>query len=111
MLSVFCPSCFFLSTPPPPKSPLFPYPTLFRSRVWLLRRGRCARAARTIGRRSDRRHIDHIQPDATRAGWRKAGRRAVVVASDRSEEHTSELQSQSNIVCRLLLAKKKSRLT
>src|SRR2546430_11027227 len=65
----------------PPRSTLFPYTTLFRSR-----------AAR--GRR---------QPRRRGAGARPAGGAA------RSEEHTSELQSQSNLVCRLLLEKKKKR--
>src|SRR2546430_7343848 len=64
----------------PPRSTLFPYTTLFRS-------GHGARRPQ-IGR-----------------GDRRAGR--VVVAETRSEEHTSELQSQSNLVCRLLLEKKK----
>src|SRR2546430_5739548 len=66
----------------PPRSTLFPYTTLFRSRL----RCRPATAAR-VGRRSAVR----------RAGSRRS----------RSEEHTSELQSQSNLVCRLLLEKKK----
>src|SRR2546430_3207507 len=72
----------------PPRSTLFPYTTLFRS---LQRRGRQGRQ----GRR-------------TSAGVvrRTAGRRGSV-ARPRSEEHTSELQSQSNLVCRLLLEKKK----
>src|SRR2546430_9969058 len=69
----------------PPRSTLFPYTTLFRSPV--LRA--CAGA----------RHRD--------------GPRAVAVAAaalaGRSEEHTSELQSQSNLVCRLLLEKKKKK--
>src|SRR2546427_4372597 len=69
----------------PPRSTLFPYTTLFRSRVG----GR----QRRLGRR--RRHLD---PDA-------AARRTERI--ERSEEHTSELQSQSNLVCRLLLEKKK----
>src|SRR2546430_5611248 len=44
----------------------------------------------------------------TYAMWRRSERRPVVrTALDRSEEHTSELQSQSNLVCRLLLEKKK----
>src|SRR2546430_7860672 len=63
----------------PPRSTLFPYTTLFRSRYG------CA-------------------GDATgNAARGEAGARAV-----RSEEHTSELQSQSNLVCRLLLEKKKT---
>src|SRR5438270_6781167 len=63
----------------PPRSTLFPYTTLFRSR------------------RGPRRH----RP-AHRAG------RVGAASRRRSEEHTSELQSQSNLVCRLLLEKKNS---
>src|SRR2546427_6241921 len=69
----------------PPRSTLFPYTTLFRSR-W-----RCRRAAGLADRL-------HAWP-CTGAGLVGRGRR--------SEEHTSELQSQSNLVCRLLLEKKK----
>src|SRR2546421_8307052 len=75
----------------PPRSTLFPYTTLFRS---LLQDG--ARPA------ADRPHA------AAAAG---AGRRAAeirgVALHPRSEEHTSELQSRSDLVCRLLLEKKK----
>src|SRR2546427_8361199 len=75
---------FFLMIRRPPRSTLFPYTTLFRSgclrgrRAWFLR---------------------NCSPGASR---KPAGR-----FSTRSEEHTSELQSQSNLVCRLLLEKKK----
>src|SRR2546430_12468400 len=69
----------------PPRSTLFPYTTLFRSLERKLERylgGRClARQCWTDGR----------------------------VSFKRSEEHTSELQSQSNLVCRLLLEKKKNK--
>src|SRR2546430_9857909 len=71
----------------PPRSTLFPYTTLFRSRG---PRG----GGRTGGQSKSRCPLVH----------RLARRRQ----SDRSEEHTSELQSQSNIVCRLLLEKKKT---
>src|SRR2546430_4841939 len=67
----------------PPRSTLFPYTTLFRSR------GRPGRQVR--------------RPDHHREAGRGGGGRA-----GRSEEHTSELQSQSNLVCRLLLEKKKN---
>src|SRR5688572_31136654 len=67
---------FFLMIRRPPRSTLFPYTTLFRSR-----------ARHSRGRRSPPHHHRPAQ-------WR-------------SEEHTSELQSQSNLVCRLLLEKKK----
>src|SRR2546427_3774902 len=73
----------------PPRSTLFPYTTLFRSHLHA-RAGRAGSDPRPSCRASpteDRRHD----------GW-----------GPRSEEHTSELQSQSNLVCRLLLEKKKS---
>src|SRR2546430_6926706 len=78
---------FFLMIRRPPRSTLFPYTTLFRSRAgvasWLF--------------------------PASGASWRPCeicwgGARQ---GTARSEEHTSELQSQSNLVCRLLLEKKK----
>src|SRR2546430_7678817 len=77
----------------PPRSTLFPYTTLFRSR-----RVRSARE-RAQSRRGRRIVADRIllaRPhDPARPGL-----------GARSEEHTSELQSQSNLVCRLLLEKK-----
>src|SRR2546430_9737435 len=75
---------FFLMIRRPPRSTLFPYTTLFRSP------GR-ARTGAGVGRHLELR------------GDRPADRRP------RSEEHTSELQSQSNLVCRLLLEKKKKK--
>src|SRR2546427_3687864 len=75
----------------PPRSTLFPYTTLFRS-------GRFAR----------RRHVHGAQRGA---GLREGrGAREAQGSGKRSEEHTSELQSQSNLVCRLLLEKKKKRI-
>src|SRR2546427_8407125 len=85
---------FFLMIRRPPRSTLFPYTTLFRSRS--------------------------VQFDHRR--WRDVGELPVKVDDPRpvrrlprgrarSEEHTSELQSQSNLVCRLLLEKKKNKIT
>src|SRR2546430_8869277 len=81
----------------PPRSTLFPYTTLFRS-------GREARAARAQQdlRGAERRGAQEDEPPEVLA--RGLG---VRVDHARSEEHTSELQSQSNLVCRLLLEKKK----
>src|SRR2546427_9419726 len=79
---------FFLMIRRPPRSTLFPYTTLFRSL-----RGAGARAKRTA--RLWFKRISH----------RPRPRQHTM--SMRSEEHTSELQSQSNLVCRLLLEKKK----
>src|SRR5688572_32206031 len=75
---------------PPPRSTLFPYTTLFRSLVDVLEHPAWAAA------RAPRRVRE--QP------------RAVGDVHGRSEEHTSELQSQSNLVCRLLLEKKNKNL-
>src|SRR2546430_8785301 len=81
----------------PPRSTLFPYTTLFRSGHGRTRRGRASAtaswAAGSTGRRGARASPAGPRPDAHRA-------------TRRSEEHTSELQSQSNLVCRLLLEKK-----
>src|SRR2546430_10521505 len=74
----------------PPRSTLFPYTTLFRSQVWALPALTCA----TV-------------PGVSRTNAGFASRSGLVRSDSRSEEHTSELQSQSNLVCRLLLEKKK----
>src|SRR5688572_32015847 len=71
---------FFLMIRPPPRSTLFPYTTLFRSSTSSISRTRVTSPTSA--------------PPTT-------------PTSGRSEEHTSELQSQSNLVCRLLLEKKK----
>src|SRR5215211_9253492 len=87
---VWCMLFFFLMTRRPPRSTLFPYTTLFRSRP------RCgARAGGAAAAPGGR-----PRPRARRAGDRP-----------RSEEHTSELQSPSDLVCRLLLEKKKKKVT
>src|SRR2546427_6715941 len=72
----------------PPRSTLFPYTTLFRS---------SPDAANTYL------FADGVNP--TTAGHQLLGQYAVSVLEARSEEHTSELQSQSNLVCRLPLEK------
>src|SRR5258708_26943879 len=81
----------------PPRSTLFPYTTLFRSRLfsdWTLRRQRPELGGNVI-RRTILRRLDLL-----------AGNRRRLV-DKRSEEHTSELQSPDHLVCRLLLEKKK----
>src|SRR5258706_7479014 len=76
----------------PPRSTLFPYTTLFRSLC-----GRATEMAVGSGGTIDRiAQIERLDD----ARWREI--------KDRSEEHTSELQSLTNLVCRLLLEKKKS---
>src|SRR5688500_19288330 len=90
--------------PPPPRSTLFPYTTLFRSR----RHARIVGAVRRVeAARVDRAAEQHVV-DPVRAPDRQAlGEQEAAVA--RSEEHTSELQSPCNLVCRLLLEKKKNK--
>src|SRR5688500_19396467 len=94
MLLVFC---FFLMIRRPPRSTLFPYTTLFRSKnarkfletsVSLLHQGVIEAVACS--------HFDRVRQAPTLI---------------RSEEHTSELQSPCNLVCRLLLEKKKNTRT
>src|SRR2546430_2806325 len=83
----------------PPRSTLFPYTTLFRSRISPM----LAWAA-DVG-------LDQHQSGSLRCVASRKGAHVVAaegVAYQRSEEHTSELQSQSNLVCRLLLEKKKT---
>src|SRR2546430_3190417 len=81
----------------PPRSTLFPYTTLFRSPT-RVRRSTEAAPSCFYSQRS----LDQPRP------FRKAASTSRISAEDaRSEEHTSELQSQSNLVCRLLLEKKK----
>src|SRR2546427_5086810 len=81
---------FFLMIRRPPRSTLFPYTTLFRSR----------HETAQHERRSGRHRAD--EPPGSPCTERALERGLL-----RSEEHTSELQSQSNLVCRLLLEKKK----
>src|SRR2546430_4669340 len=81
----------------PPRSTLFPYTTLFRSaqgKRAAVRRGRACSTEVTSAK------VTALSPkSATKLPKKQA----------RSEEHTSELQSQSNLVCRLLLEKKKKK--
>src|SRR5258708_25565025 len=82
----------------PPRSTLFPYTTLFRSRGLQCREGRDASDSAAATRRAGAQRAD-------RRGGRAAGD---LRAAHRSEEHTSELQSPDHLVCRLLLEKKKN---
>src|SRR5438105_9139276 len=85
LVILYCAS-FFLMIPRPPRSTLFPYTTLFRS------------YQRTVG-----------SPQTTTSGlnWRITRVIRQFKPDVRSEEHTSELQSRVDLVCRLLLEKKK----
>src|SRR2546426_4767782 len=78
----------------PPRSTLFPYTTLFRSEGSPERGGR----------------LDRLEP-VLQFGLLPPGPAAAPTRVDRSEEHTSELQSPCNLVCRLLLEKKKIKNT
>src|SRR2546427_5849442 len=86
----------------PPRSTLFPYTTLFRS----------VRSARAADLRHGPRRVDLHRRElhSVSAGCRRLPLRRTDPAGLRSEEHTSELQSQSNLVCRLLLEKKKKQM-
>src|SRR2546428_4047616 len=84
----FCFFFFFLMIRRPPRSTLFPYTTLFRSE------------AGAGGGGVFRRHGAEVEDGVVD--------RVHVVLDRRSEEHTSELQSRSDLVCRLLLEKKKN---
>src|SRR2546430_7713491 len=92
----------------PPRSTLFPYTTLFRStglftqerlrlrynaKLWPLPLGESQVTVYSVSKEDD---------------WKEIARFVLKVSKERSEEHTSELQSQSNLVCRLLLDKKKN---
>src|SRR4051812_49876303 len=88
----------------PPRSTLFPYTTLFRSRAARLRRP--APALPQAAEQNDALRFT-LSPRARRNG--RGPMRKVLLAVVRSEEHTSELQSHVNIVCRLLLEKKKKK--
>src|SRR5438552_13802144 len=80
--------------PPPPRSTLFPYTTLFRS-------------PRQCTPRRPAHALPHQRPGHPASSRMDEHFRALLAASIRSEEHTSELQSPDHLVCRLLLEKKK----
>src|SRR5690606_41264036 len=93
----------------PPRSTLFPYTTLFRSfipsRVSRLAKARSSRACAAARRAGgDSAAGDGHLPAVDAGDGRRTGGDA-----GRSEEHTSELQSRENLVCRLLLEKKKNK--
>src|SRR5256885_2906794 len=89
----------------PPRSTLFPYTTLFRSYG---RGSRCGSSALSRRCRRDRPcWASNADERCGRPARRRAPRPEKREAPCRSEEHTSELQSPCNLVCRLLLEKKK----
>src|SRR5256885_6672197 len=93
----------------PPRSTLFPYTTLFRS---LGRKQVDERQTVTGGQFFGLGDFGRLFVEKVRYcdGWRRAVRRLCIYLFTRSEEHTSELQSPCNLVCRLLLEKKKTSL-
>src|SRR5690242_21448287 len=86
----------------PPRSTLFPYTTLFRS-LGCVRPLAEKRNGTGFGCWCTWFHSREGRPEG---GWAGRGRSASVAVPPRSEEHTSELQSHVNLVCRLLLEKK-----
>src|SRR2546426_12043268 len=88
---------FFLMIRRPPRSTLFPYTTLFRSSaIW-----KSQPNSQRVQQNRALNQKEKEDPTALRARLKKA-------KPNRSEEHTSELQSPCNLVCRLLLEKKSS---
>src|SRR5205823_12461450 len=101
--------CLLLLLRRPPRSPLFPYTTLFRSRRPDHRRRRpVGGRVHRLGQGAPRWSRTRVR--GARPVGRHTGRGAVRagLARRRSEEHTSELQSLAYLVCRLLLEKKKT---
>src|SRR5207249_9329440 len=97
-----------------PKPPPFPYTTLFRSRTAsAVRQGgsRTGRYAHSQSWNSSMKYSDITNPELRDAVRQAKGSRTTTATSDkpgrRLEEHTSELQSRFDLVCRLLLEKKK----
>src|SRR5687768_18302249 len=91
----------------PPRATLFPYTTLFRSKGGA--RGSQRRSRRCVKRERLAKR-DHIVTCSAQGGSAQVQRieRRQFDTTDRSEEHTSELQSRLHLVCRLLLEKKKN---
>src|SRR5207247_10151194 len=93
---------FLLLLLPPPRPPLFPYTTLFRS-VTTTGRSTASASRSTFG-------MPSITDDITKTSNPRRSPRGFEVFVMRSEEHTSELQSRVDLVCRLLLEKKKTKI-
>src|SRR3712207_6923749 len=95
----------------PPRSTLFPYTTLFRSRLTVpFAKGQPGGSPSSAYEElRDEKLTDQREADGARLGrddrWPRV---AILCATMRSEEHTSELQSRQYLVCRLLLEKKKN---
>src|SRR5205085_12315794 len=94
---------FFFMTRRPPRPTLFPYTTLFRSAISPSEGGAALRQPLV------RRLVKVDPPHGAHDGQTACNATDPSQIGARSEEHTSELQSQSNLVCRLLLEKKKKK--
>src|SRR5256885_7657942 len=94
---------FFLMIRRPPRSTLFPYTTLFRSDELLRAIRALSAGVEVLGTPLTGTHFEDPTPDDIARTARRD-----VVGGRRAEEHTTELQSPCNFVCRLLLEKKKS---
>src|SRR5690349_22700786 len=100
--------------PPPPRSTLFPYTTLFRSEPFDLARAddyvEALRKAHVLVDPDERLRVQgEVLERAARSIGGALVRNAFLEGEVRSEEHTSELQSRRDLVCRLLLEKKKKK--
>src|SRR5256886_8374739 len=92
----------------PPRSTLFPYTTLFRSPASPSFSGAVSAAGGFAGNGAALSNVNAVAlGGVVAAGFWQLGGNNLAPGQFRSEEHTSELQSQSNLVCRLLLEKKK----
>src|SRR2546430_13235444 len=96
---------FFLMIRRPPRSTLFPYTTLFRSGQVEEALGNPAAAFEAY--RNAHARLENLRSHLRAEELKIAFLKDKLAVYERSEEHTSELQSQSNLVCRLLLEKKK----
>src|SRR5205823_14515289 len=100
LLAFITSSFFFLITPRPPRSTLFPYTTLFRSYEVI-----ALAVVRVAPDHGVRKGVDECRDFRFHCGWAAL----IQLHELRSEEHTSELQSLAYLVCRLLLEKKKKK--
>src|SRR3712207_7253606 len=95
----------------PPRSTLFPYTTLFRSESFSPTIGMPFLIARSITLQIFSPYASESEPPKTVKSCEKTATGRPSTRPQRSEEHTSELQSRQYLVCRLLLEKKNTRLT
>src|SRR2546426_3792022 len=89
----------------PPRSTLFPYTTLFRSQA--IEKGQGDQAGKYEIVADEAETLDELRKHTLAGAGGRGAAEAQAAVERRSEEHTSELQSPCNLVCRLLLEKKK----